>query len=102
METIKGYLPAIIRYVIMAIAASFATRGWISPEHQTILGENLDVLVGSIVGFLTVAYALWNRPSPKAMEAAKAIDKQLPKKEDVVIKTEGNKPDIIIEAAPKK
>lgn len=100
MDSIKSYLPAILRYAIMAVAASFATRGWISPEHQTILGENLDVLVGSIVGVLTVVYALATRPSAKAMEVAKEVDKQIPAKQDVTIKTPGDKPDIVVPAKP--
>lgn len=92
----KSYLPVIVRYIIMALASALATRGWLSPEHQTILGENMDVLVGGLVAVGTVIYELVRRPSEKAMKAAKVIDKEIPARESVVIKTPGNAPDIFI------
>lgn len=99
MDNLKSYLPTILRYAILTLASSFATRGWISPEHQTVLGENLDVLVGSVVGILTVLYALWTRPSAKAMEVAKEVDKKIPAKQDVTIQTPGeNTPNIVVPA----
>ena len=54
--------------------AAMFSHGWLSPEHNAILGENLDIIVSAIVGLLTVLYALVKRPSAKAMSAAKEID----------------------------
>lgn len=99
---ITNYLPIIVRYAIVSLMAAMFTHGWLSPEHNAILGENLDILVSAIVGLLTVLYALVKRPSAKAMEAAKAIDAQIPAKQDVVIKTPAGKPDIVVSAQGAK
>lgn len=74
------------------------THGWLSLEHNAILCENLDSIVLAIVGLVTVLYALVKRPSAKAMEAAKVIDKQIPAKQDGVIKTSVGEPDIVVSA----
>lgn len=99
---IANYLPTIVRYIIVSLMAAMFTHGWLSPEHNAILGENLDVIVSAIVGLLTVLYALMKRPSAKAMEAAKEIDAQIPAKQEVVIKTPGHAPDIVILAPGQK
>lgn len=99
---ISNYLPTIVRYVIVSLMAAMFTHGWLSPEHNAILGENLDIIVSAIVGLLTVLYALVKRPSAKAMEAAKKIDAQIPAKQDVVIKTPAGKPDIVVLAPTSK
>ncbi len=93
---IANYLPVIIRYALVSLATALATRGFLSTEQNAVLTQNIDVLVGALVTLGTVGWALFKRPSAKAMDAAKAIDKQLPKKEDVVIKTPPNMPDIIV------
>lgn len=95
---ITNSMPVIVRYAIVSLMAARFTRGWLSPEHNAILGENLDIIVSAIVGLLTVLYALIKRPSAKAMEAAKAIDKSVPAEVSVVIKTPGNAPDIVVPA----
>jgi hypothetical protein len=99
---ITNYLPTIVRYIIVSLMAAMFTHGWLSPEHNAILGENLDIIVSAIVGLLTVLYALVKRPSAKAMEAAKEIDKHIPAKSEVVIKTPGNAPDIVVAAQGAK
>ncbi|WP_426235898.1 hypothetical protein [Pararhizobium sp. DWP1-1-3] len=99
---ITNYIPTIVRYVIVSLMAAMFTHGWLSPEHNAILGENLDIIVSAIVGLLTVLYALIKRPSAKAMEAAKEIDAQIPAKDAVVIRTPGSAPDIIIAAPGEK
>lgn len=99
---VTNYLPVIVRYAIVSLMAAMFTRGWISPEHNAILGENLDIIVSAIVGLLTVLYALMKRPSAKAMEAAKEIDAQIPAKQDVVIKTPAGRPDIVVQAPTSK
>ena len=68
------------------MAAAF-TRGWISQEQNAILTQNLDIIVSALVGIATVVYALIKRPSPKALDAVRTIDKQVPPFAPVVIQT---------------
>ncbi|OJF97559.1 hypothetical protein [Pararhizobium antarcticum] len=95
---ITNYLPLILRYALVWMAAALATRGWTSSDQTAVLTQNLDVIVGALVSLGTVAYALVKRPSEKALDAAKAIDKQLPAKADVVIVTPGDSPNIVVSA----
>ena len=101
MEQVKSYLPVIIRYAIMAVASALATRGWVSSESQSILSQNIDILVGGVVAILTVIYALVKRPSVKAMEVAKEVDKKIPSEDRVFIATPGPQPDIVVEGTSK-
>lgn len=93
---IKTYIPVIIRYLIVTAAAAIGTRGWISPEQSAILTQHLDILVSALVGLGTVGYALFKRPSAKALVAAKAIDKQVAPEDPVVIQTPGAAPNIFV------
>lgn len=93
---ITNYLPMIVRYALVSLATLLATRGWIDGDQSAIISQNLDAIVGALIALGTVAYALFKRPSQKALDAAKAIDKQLPKDVPVVIKTLGAEPDIIV------
>ena len=95
---ITNYLPVIVRYLIVSLMAAVATRGWLSSDQSAILTQNVDIIVSAIVSLLTVGYALFKRPSQKAMDAAKAIDKQVPAKSDIVILTPGDKPNILVPA----
>jgi len=99
MDQIKSYLPVIVRYAIMAIASALATRGWVTSESQSILSQNIDILVGAVVALVTVGWALAKRPTAKAMEVAKQVDAQIPKEDTVTIKTPGKAPDIVVEAS---
>lgn len=95
---ITNYLPVVVRYALVWLAAALATRGWTTSEQNAVLTQNLDVIVGAVISLGTVAYALFKRPSEKAMDAAKAIDKQIPAKSDVVIVTPGDGPNIVVQA----
>lgn len=95
---ITNYIPVIVRYLIVSIMAAVFTRGWISPEQNAILSQNLDIIVSALIGLGTVVYALIKRPSEKALDAAKAIDKQVPPSAPVVIQTPAGRPDIVIPA----
>ena len=95
---LTSYLPVIIRYLIVSVMAAIATRGWVSTEQNAILTQNLDIIVSSVVGLLTVAYALFKRPSSKAMEVAKQVDKKVPAAAPVVIQTPAGEPDIVVQA----
>jgi hypothetical protein len=98
MEIIKNQLPVIIRYLLVTAFAALATRGLVSPEQSTILSQNLDGLVGAIGVLLTLGYAMFKRPSAKALEVAKEVDKKIPATQDVVIQTPAGKPDIVVQA----
>lgn len=93
---ITNYIPVIVRYLIVTVMAAIATRGWLTSEQNAILTQNLDIIVSAVVGLLTVGYALFKRPSEKALDAAKAIDQQIPSETPVVIKTPGSAPDIVV------
>jgi hypothetical protein len=93
----KSYVPVIVRYILVTLATAFAAHGWLSPETSAILSQYTDALVGAIVVILTVAYALWRRPSAKALEVAQKVDAHIPKESQVVVKTPGNKPDIVVQ-----
>ncbi|CZT36119.1 Pam3-gp28 family putative phage holin [Rhizobium sp. 9140] len=95
---ITNYLPMILRYALAAIGAALATRGWIDDEQSAILSQNLDAIVGGAITLGTVAWAIYRRPSQKGLDAAKAIDEQLPKDAPVVIQTPANQPDIIVQS----
>jgi hypothetical protein len=95
---ITNYIPVIVRYLIVSAMAAIATRGWLSSEQSAILTQNTDIIVSALVGLGTVAYALFKRPSSKALDAAKAIDKQVPSSAPVVIQTPVGVPDIVIPA----
>ena len=71
-----NYLPVIIRYVIVSLMAAMFTRGWLSPEHNAILGENLAIARGFaqkyhraplavlfVVNLHLVHFDLWHRSS---------------------------------------
>ncbi|KQS86928.1 hypothetical protein [Rhizobium sp. Leaf383] len=93
---ITNYLPMILRYALVSLATLLATRGWIDGDQNAIISQNLDAIVGALIALWTVAWAIYKRPSQKALDAAKEIDKQLPKDAPVVIKTPGAQPDIIV------
>lgn len=98
---ISSYLPVIVRYLIVSAMAAIATRGWVSTEQNAILTQNLDIIVSAVVGLATVGYALFKRPSSKALQVAKEVDKQIPASEPVVIQTPGPAPNIVVPADKK-
>lgn len=94
---ITNYLPMIVRYALVSLATLLATRGWIDGDQSAIISQNLDAIVGALIALGTVAYAPFKRPSQKALDAAKEIDKQLSKDPTVVIQNPGNQPDIVVQ-----
>lgn len=95
---LKAQLPVIVRYALVTLFTYLGAHGVISDDANTILSNNLDALVGAIGVVLTLIYALWKRPSSKALEVAKQVDNKVPKTQDVTIKTPGTKPDIVVPA----
>lgn len=93
---LRAQLPVIIRYIIATAFAALATHGLISAEVNTILSQNLDAIVGALGVLGTVAYALWKRPSSKALEVAKQVDARIPPGASAVVRTPSGQPDIIV------
>jgi len=93
---LKAQLPVIVRYIIATAFAALATHGLISPEVNTVLSQNLDAIVGAVGVLATVAYALWKRPSSKALEVAKQVDARVPPSSSVVVKTPTGQQDIVV------
>ena len=93
---IKNYLPVILRYALAWIGAALATHGILDGDQSAIFSQNIDVIAGALIGLGSVAYAIWRRPSSKGLDAAKAIDKQVPADSLVVIKTPAGTPDIVV------
>jgi len=93
---IKSYLPVILRYVITAAAAALATHGFLSPEQNAVITDNLDKIVGALVVLGALGYELFKRPSAKAMEVAKQVDAKVPASAPVIVKSPGNQSDIVV------
>lgn len=93
---LKAQLPVIIRYIIATAFAALATHGMISAEVNTVLSQNMDAIVGAAGVLATVAYALWKRPSSKALEVAKQVDANVPKGGSVVVKTPAGVANIVV------
>lgn len=103
METIKDKLPVIIRYAVTIIAGYLASRGLI-PEDALppIVQDQIVAAIIAVVGVVPLIWALIKRPSAKAMEVARVVDADFPKKDDIILKTPAaNEPDIIVKASPK-
>ncbi len=95
---IKTYYPVIARYVLSWLFVWLATRGYLSEEQGALLTQNMDTIIGSVGALALLAWALFRRPSSRALKAAKEIDKKIPATEEAIIKTKGPKPDITIPA----
>ncbi len=95
---IKTYYPVVARYVLSWLFVWLATRGYLSEEQGALLTQNMDTIIGSVGALALLAWALFRRPSSKGLAAAKAIDKELPKDEPVIILTPGQGANIKIPA----
>lgn len=93
---IKSYLPVVLRYAIASLAAALVTHGFLSPDQNAFISDNLDKIVGALVVLGTVAYALFKRPSSKALEVAKQVDAKVPASSPVVVKTPAGQQDIVV------
>lgn len=92
-----------IRYlttIVGSIIAILGFVGWLTPEQSEALTKQVPELLAAVGALLAAAvplYAIFTKSSSnKAAEAAKAIDKQLPKDFPAVIKTPGTAKDIVV------
>lgn len=79
------------------IAGWMAGKGWIGVEDQATFVTNLTVLLVLGVSAAPAIIAQYIRPTPKAMEAARAIDQQVAPEAPVLIKTPDGQPDILVQ-----
>lgn len=99
MNQITGSLPVIVRYAITILASLLVGAGWITEtDLPSALQDQIVTAILALIAVVPAIYAIIKRPSPKALEAAKAVDAELPKAATVVIQTPGGQPDIIIPA----
>lgn len=85
METLmKSQLPMLIRYGLVIVFTLLTAVGLLSEEQNTFLGGQTDVIAGALGTLATIAWAMWKRPSAKALEVAKEADK-MPKKADIEV-----------------
>lgn len=101
-ESISPILMIFIRYAISGVGVWLVGKGFSESDASTVVEQASIMLTGGILSAGPAIYAALKRPSVKAMETAKAVDKQIPKGEDVVIKTPVGEPDIIVPGEVKK
>lgn len=99
MDQVKNYLPMLFRYLLASAMAALTTRGLMSPESAAIISPHTDAIVSFLVLLVTVTWAIVKKPSAKAMEVAQKVDAEIPKEDDVTIKTPGAAPDIVVQAS---
>lgn len=96
---LKASLPVIIRYAVTILGAFLVSRGYLDEEQLGFIADQTAIIVGAILAIGPLLYALWKRPSQKALEAAKKIDAELPASADVEIVTpDPKKPNIKVQA----
>jgi len=93
-----------IRYlstIVGSVLAILGVLGLLSPAQVDALTTQVPELlaaVGALIAVLVPLYAtLTKSSSDKAAEAAKQIDAKVPKEAQVIIKTSGGKPDIVVQ-----
>lgn len=99
-DILKNQMPVIIRYLLASFFTYLASHGLLTADQHAYLGDQMDVIVGIVGNLAIIAYALWRRPSPTAMEAAKEIDQKIPKGTEVIIQTPAHMDNIYV--GPKK
>ena len=99
MERFRPLLMILVRYMISGAGVWLAARGFPATGIEMLNNEVTPLVVGAIVFYAPQVYALYVRPSFKAMKAAAEIDKSVPVDAPVVIKTPVGEPDIIVAPA---
>lgn len=101
-DSLQPIIMIFVRYLISAGGVWLVSRGFSEVDATTVVDQSAFILTGAIIAAGPAIYAAIKRPSALAMETAKAVDQQIPKGEDVVLKTPGRKPDITIRSAGKR
>lgn len=98
-DLVRSYLPLIIRQALLTVGIMLASKGIFSPEQSAWFDANVEMIAGLVLAAGVFVVQLVIRPSARALDAAKAIDKTLEPKEAAVIATPPGKPDIEIPPA---
>ncbi|MBA3576173.1 MAG: hypothetical protein H0W39_00955 [Sphingomonas sp.] len=101
-ESVAPILMIFLRYSISGLGVWLVSKGFSELDANTIVEQAVVLTTGIILSGGPALYAAWKRPSVKAMETAKVVDQQIPKGEDVVLKTPAGVPDIIVHSPEKK
>lgn len=102
-EMIQPILLIFVRYSISSVGTLMAAYGFAEADSMTVMDQLAIIITGGMIAAAPAVYASikrWFQPSPKAMEAAKAIDAYVPKEDAVIIKTPPDQPDIIVGPKP--
>lgn len=99
-EAISPILMIFIRYAISGVGVWMVSKGFSESDANTFVEQASIIISGAIMSVGPAIYAAIKRPSVKAMETAKAVDREVPKGDDVIIKTPDGVPDIVVEAKP--
>jgi hypothetical protein len=99
-EAISPILMIFVRYAISGIGVWMVSKGFSETDASTFVEQASIIISGAIMSVGPAIYAALKRPSVKAMETAVAVDREVPKGADVVIKTPAGVPDIVVEAKP--
>jgi hypothetical protein len=99
-EAISPIIMIFVRYAISGIGVWMISKGFSEADASTFVEQASIIISGAIMSVGPAIYAALKRPSVKAMETAKAVDREVPKDAPVVIKTPQGEPDIVIEAKP--
>jgi predicted sugar kinase len=99
-EAIRQLLFVFVRYAISnsGLLTVLIGAGFLTDDVNTVVEQVTVITVGAMMQFGPAIYAMIKRPSPKAMEAAKIVDRDLPKDAPVVIQTPAGEPNIIVPA----
>lgn len=101
-ETLAPIILIFMRYAISGVGVFLASKGMAETDVNSLMDQLPTIATGFIVASAPAIWAAFKRPSVKAMEAAKQIDKQIPAGSDVHIPTPGAGPDIYIPATKKE
>jgi len=86
---------------IGAILAMLGVLGFLTDDQVAELTRQAPAVltaIGTLIyGAMTIYRSLTKSSSDKAAEAAKQIDAKVPKEAQVVIKTPGGRPDIVVQ-----
>ncbi len=93
--------PVAARYLVSWLGVYLVAKWGLTAEQWDLISPHVDAIIGGVFALTALGFGLKLRPSDKALKSAHEIDKKLDPSEDVVIKTPGKQPDIIVPADDK-
>ena len=96
VEEFRPLLYMAMRYGIAGLGAWLISIGVTDADAASAVDQIATIVSGAVIYFAPQIYAALKRPSVKAMETAKAVDREIPKDEPVVLLTPAGQPDIVV------